>query len=309
MRIHKAHNQNTTYLLIISFLLICPLLSSCLLDRSGLAPPSPPRAGTPIGTTGVPGSWGASAFPGFACVADNISLEWNVGDPMCPTGTGPSCQTLTISDSLGLLNPPFTSRDQTGTHINGNVASLGSSWSGANPVFTFAVTSDIAGDPGWTDITSEIQMIQNPPAPPLAQQFAATSVCNPASRRWSLVDFRLDMSSPAFIDSTRGLGPCVRITSVCYMPGSGSVGYDPIIVSLIGGAMPSVTLSRGECIDGINLPPDLHYQVVPDSSVPIIERMGGACVEGTTADPITPAPYIELQFTLRCDTELPACGN
>jgi len=108
------------------------------------------------------------AFPGFACPADNITLQWNVGDPMCTAGTGPSCQTLNVTDNLGLLTPPFTSRELAGSHVNGSVGSLGSSWSGANPVFTFSVAHDDPGDPGWVDRVSEVQMVQNPPAEPIA---------------------------------------------------------------------------------------------------------------------------------------------
>ena len=89
-----------------------------------------------------------------------------------------------------------------------------------------------------------------------------------------------------------------------------SVTYDPIVISLVGGGpMATRTLARGDCANGLNLPPDLHYQVVPDSSVLILETTYGVCVEGRTTDPPVPPPFIELQFTLQCDTTLPECGN
>ena len=293
--------------------LVTLTLNSCFLDRSGggvSTPTGPQRVGTPIGTEGVANSWSASAFPGYACPADNITFEWNVGDPMCPTGTGPSCQTLTVMDNL-LVLAPFTSRNLIGSQSYGSISSI-DSWSGANPVLTFSVTHDDPSDPGWRNISSEVQIVQNPPAPPMAQTFTATSVCNPISGRWDLTDFRLDMDSPSFIQSTRGLGACVRITSVCYMPrpGSGSLSYDPIIVSLVGGGpMATSTIARGGCVDGLNLRPNLHYQVIPDPSTPLIETMGGPCIEGIADDPTVEPPFIELQFTLRCDTNLPECGN
>lgn len=282
-----------------------------LFRKGGLAPERTARPSTPVGEQGPPGSWSADAFPDFACPADNITLQWNVGDPMCTAGTGPSCQTLTVTDNLGLLTPPFTSRELAGTHVNGSVGSLGSSWSGANPIFAFSVAHDDSSDLGWVDTSSEVVIVQNPPTAPIAQTFAATSVCNPINGRWSLTEFRLDIASPSFIAETKGLGPCVRITSVCYMPSSsGSVRYDPIIASLVGGTgMTSRTLSIGDCVDGISLRPDLHYQVVPDPSVILLERFGGSCVEGTMDNPITEPPFIELQFTLRCNTTLDECGN
>ena len=306
---------------IVSFvLIISAALMGCTLDRSGLGPPPEPtpvprpRPGAGMGEPGVPDSWTAAAYPGFACPADEITLQWNVGDPTCPAGTGPECQTLSVVDNFTVLEPPFTSRQLTGTHSWGSISSNVPGWDGTvSPRFTFSVSHDDPADRGWSNIISIVQMIRNPPAPPYSQRFAFFGLCEPVSGRWSLTDFRLDMDSDAFIRNTRGLGNCVRIVSICYNPSSlsGSLRYDPIIISLIGGdgSMPSRTLSVGECIDGLNLRPDLSYQVVPDPSVPILERMGGRCVEGTTTDPLEPPPYINLDFTLRCDTELPECGN
>jgi hypothetical protein len=98
---------------------------------------------------------------------------------------------------------------------------------------------------------------------------------------------------------------------VCYMPSSSSsLRYDPIIASLVGGTgMTSRTLSIGDCVDGISLRPDLHYQVVPDPSVILLDRFGGSCVEGRMDNPITEPPFIKLQFTLCCNTTLDECGN
>ncbi len=310
MSIYKPISRSFNFMLPISVLFFCLVLSSCFLERGGLAPARTIRPSSPVGEEGPPGSWSADAFPGYACPADNITLQWDVGDPLCGAA-GTSCQTLSVTDSLGLLTPPFTSRDLTGTHVNGSAASLGSSWSGANPVFTFSVAHDDATDPGWTDATSEVVIVQNPPVAPIAQTFAVTSVCNPTNGRWSLTDFRLDMAHPDFIDATKGLGSCVRITSVCYMPSSsGSLRYDPIIASLVGGGpMASSTLALGECVDGLSLRPDLEYQVQPDPSVILLDRFGGSCVEGMADNPLTEPPFIELQFTLRCDTTLDECGN
>lgn len=290
--------------IIVSFPLLLSL-SSCFLDGAGRAGPRP---SSPYGAQQLPtNGWKADAFPGFACPADNISLKWDVADPFC-RDTGPSCQTLTVTDSEGLLGTGYTSRELTGTYENGSVSDL-DSWSGAGPMFTFSVTPDSPTALTWDDRVSQVQIVQNPPAPAASPTFSATSVCDPVSGSWSLVDFRLDMQSDAFINSTKGLGPCVRITSVCYN-GSGTVSYDPIIVSVVGGgAMAARTLSRGDCVDGLNLRPDLHYQVVPDPSIPLLERMGGACVAGSTNNPLTPAPEIQLVFSLGCDTTLDECGN
>ena len=291
-------------LFVIPVLFMTFLLSSCFLDGKGRAGPRP---SAPFGDQQViDNAWRADAFPALACPADNISLKWDVGDPLCG-GTEPECQTLSVTDSEGLLDPPFTSRQLTGTHVNGSVSDL-DGWSGVGPIFTFSVAPDSPSALGWNDRLSQVLIVQNPPATAAEVTFSATSVCDPVSNRWSLVDFRLDMDSQSFIDSTRGLGSCVRITSVCY-DGTGSVRYDPVVVSLVGGGMASATLSPGGCIDGISLLPNLHYQVAPDPSVPIIDRMGGSCVEGMPTDPITEQPSIELRFSLRCDTELTECGN
>jgi len=105
-------------------------LSACFLERGGLASAPTIRPGSPVGEEGPPGSWSADAFPGFACPVENMTLQWDVGDPLCDAA-GPSCQTLRVTDNLGLLTPPFTSRDLTGSHVNGSVARLGTGWSGA----------------------------------------------------------------------------------------------------------------------------------------------------------------------------------
>lgn len=294
-------------------------LTGCFLDRTGLGPPPEPtpvprpRPGVETGSLGGPDTWNAAAFPGFACATDEITIRWDVGDPACAAGSGPECQTLNVTDNFSIF-APFTSRQLIGAQPWGSVSSNVPGWDGAlSPSFLFSVTHDDPSDRGWSDIRSLVQMIRGEPAPPYSQRFTFFGLCEPVSGRWSLTDFRLDMDSDAFIRNTRGLGDCVRIVSICYNPasGSGSLRYDPIIISLIGGdgSMPSRTLSVGECIDGLNLPPDLSYQVAPDPSVPILERMGGRCVEGTTTDPLEPPPYINLDFTLRCDTELPECGN
>lgn len=286
----------------------CPLLlslSSCFLEGAGRAGPRP---SSPYGTQQLPtNGWKADAFPGFACPADTISLKWDVADPFCRDGVS-SCQTLTVTDTEGLLGTGYTSRELTGTYENGSVSRL-DSWSGVGPMFTFSVTPDSPTALTWDDRQSQVVIVQNPPVPAASPSFSATSVCDPVSGRWSLVDFRLDMRSEKFIDETKGLGPCVRITSVCYN-GSGTVSYDPIIVSVVGGGgMASRTLSRGDCVDGLNLRPDLHYQVVPDPSIPLLERMGGACVEGSTDTPLAEPPEIELVFSLRCDSTLDECMN
>lgn len=296
-------NQASKFCCLVLILAISTLLVGCFLDGKGRAGPRP---SAPYGAQQLPiNGWKADAFPGLACPSDQISLKWNVADPFCG-GTVTSCQTLTVTDSEGLLGSGYTSREVTGTYENGSVSSL-DSWSGAGPIFTFSVTPDDPDALTWTDRLSQVQIVQNPPVPAASPSFTATSVCDPRSGRWSLVDFRLDMRSDEFINSTRGLGACVRITSVCYN-GSGTVSYDPIIVSVIGGGgMASRTLSPGDCVDGLNLEPDLHYQVVPDPSNLILDRMGGSCVESSTDDPLTPAPEIDLIFSLRCDTTLDEC--
>ena len=155
-------------------LILSLYLCGCHLETRGIAPARTIRPSSPVGEEGPPGSWSADAFPGYACPADNITLQWNVGDPMCPAGTGPECQTLTITDNLGLLTPPYTSRDLTRTHINGSISAL-SGWSEANPVFTFSVVHDDPTDPGWTDANSEVVIVQNPPVEPVARNFKVFS--------------------------------------------------------------------------------------------------------------------------------------
>ncbi len=285
-------------------------LSSCFLETGVLAPERTVRSGSPIGEEGPPGSWRPDAFPGYACPADPISLRWDVGDPFCPAGTGPSCQTLTVNDNLGLLSPPFTSRDLTGTHINGSVASLGSSWSGANPVFTFSVAHDEASDPGWTNATSEVVIVQNAPVPPMAVNFKVFSSGCDGALGWRLSQYRLDMSQQDFIDATKGFGDCVRITSVCYLPNeSAAKRPNPVIVSLVGGGpMTATTLALGECRDGLNLRTDLAYDVQP--ATPVIPRHEGNCIEGDVEGaPVTDPPFTQLLFTFGCDTTLDECGN
>lgn len=309
----KIHNIVFKVIFCSSFLVL--LTSSwCFLDRTTRGPsptPTTPRNEVPVGTQGFPNTWSARAFPGYACSDDNITYEWNVGDPRCPAGTGPSCQTLTVMDNL-LVLAPFTSRNLIGSQSYGTVSSI-DSWSGADPQFTFSITHDDASDPGWVNITSEVEIIQKPPADPAEFNFRATSVCNTAVNRWSRVDYRLNMNSESFKNSTGGLGPCVRITSICYDPESDEPGatlYNPIVVRLVGGGpMAETTLSRGECADGFILQPDLQYQVVPDPSIPILDDFGESCEVGMMDDPTNNAPFIELKFTLTCDSNLPECGN
>lgn len=284
-------------------------LCGCHLETGGIAPARTIRPSSPVGEEGPPGSWSADAFPGYACPADNITLQWNVGDPMCPAGTGPECQTLTITDNLGLLTPPFTSRDITGTHINGSISAL-SGWSGANPVFTFSVAHDDPTDPGWTDATSEVVIVQNPPVEPTARNFKVFSAACDGTLGWRLSQYRIDMSSREFIDATKGLGSCVRITSICYLPNDPQAKRpNPVVVSLVGGGpMASRTLSLGECADGFILEPDLAYDVQP--ATPVIPGHEGNCVPGVVeGEPVTDPPFTQLLFTFACDTTLDECGN
>lgn len=283
-------------------------LSSCFLDGTGRAPARTIRPSSPVGEEGPLGSWSADAFPGFACPADNITLQWDVGDPLCGAA-GPSCQTLRVTDNLGLLTPPFTSRDLTGSHVNGSVASLGTSWSGANPVFTFSVAHDDPSDLGWVDASSEVVIVQNPPAEPIARNFKVFSSGCDGNLGWRLTQYRLDMTQQDFIDATKGLGDCVRITSVCYLPNDSQAKRpNPVIVSLVGGGpMAATTLSLGECVDGLSLRPDLAYDVQP--AAPLLVRHEGTCLEGMTDNPRTDPPFTQLLFTFACDTTLDECGN
>jgi hypothetical protein len=309
MRISKLTFQRSDFLLATSIFFFCFTLSSCFLDRTGTSTRTT-RPSSPIGEQGPPGYWSADAFPGYARPADNITLEWNVGDPFCTAGTGPSCQTLTVNDNLGLLTPPFSSRDITGTHVNGSVASLGSSWSGANPVFTFSVAHDDSSDPGWVDAASEIVIVQNPPAEPIARNFKVFSSGCDGALGWRLSQYRLDMNQPDFIDATKGLGDCVRIVSVCYLPNDAQAKRpNPVVVSLVGGGpMATTTLSLGECADGFSLRPDLAYDVQP--ATPVIPRHEGNCIEGDVAGaPVTDPPFTQLLFAFACDTRLDECGN
>ena len=303
----KSYYKYVNFLLIILIATIPLMLSACRVPRGGLRIKRP---SIPVGEPESPGTWSADAFPGYACSADNITLKWNVGDPLCSDGAGPSCQTLKVDDNLGLLTPPFISRELAGTHTNGSVSTLGSGWSGANPVFTFSVAHDDVTDPGWIDATSEVVMVQNPPAEPIARNFKIfSSICD-GTLGWRLSQFRLDMGNQAFIDATKGLGPCVRITSVCYLPNDPAAKRpNPVVVSLVGGGpMAASTLSLGECVDGLSLKPDLAYDVQPlTPPIPVHE---GNCVPGDVeGEPVTDPPFTQLLFTFGCDTTLDECGN
>lgn len=313
--------KTLSLLIPIFMLLVFLALSSCRLETGAIAPsdrdpfydppPLPSDEREPNGSgDGDVGSWNANAFPGYACPVDQISLQWNVGDPLCPAGTGPTCQTLTVRDNLGLLSPPFTSRDLTGAHVNGSIADLGASWSGTNPVFTFTVAHDDPGDPGWATARSEVVIVQNPPAEPVARNFKVFSAACDGLMGWRSNQFRIDMSQEDFIVATRGLGPCVRITSVCYLPNDAEAKRpNPVVVSLVGGGpMTATTLSMGECRDGLNLRPDLAYDVQP--ATPTLPMHEGNCVPGDVeGDVVTDPPFTQLLFTFGCDTRLDECGN
>ena len=316
MIIQNPNVQKFKHVFLIIGLIITMILNSCSIEKHAIDPREEDPFYDPIelppreSGEGDLGTWTAAAFPGYACPEDNITFEWNVGDPRCAAGPRTSCQTLTVTDNLTVLEP-FTSRELFGTQSYGTVSSI-DSWSGEDVQFSFSVAHDDPEDPGWITINDEVVIIRKPPAPTTGRNFNISAVCNPDIGRWSLTDFRLNMGREPFIEATGGLGPCVRINSVCYN-GEGTVKYNPIIVSIInpatGDSVASRTLSRGECVESIILKPDVNYQVVPDPSNPIISTMGGNCVEGSTADPVTPAPYITLQFSLTCDTTLPECGN
>lgn len=295
-------------LIILSFPLLLSL-SSCFLDGKGRAPTRSIRTSSPIGQPGPAGSWSADAFPGFACPADNITLKWNVGDPHCRPGMGPSCQTLTVVDSLDLLEPYFTSRELSGSYENGSVSGL-RIWNGRDPIFLFSVIHDDASDPGWQDWFSQVVIVQGPPEAPTTQDFDAIATTCDGPLGWRLDNFRLDMTHESFIDSTKGLGDCVRIVSVCYrpVPDSGAETPDAIVVSVVGDPrMRATTLPRGSCVFELNLPPDLAYDVRP-ASAPIPTHEGMCDGEGTGIVGAEP-PFIRLQFGLSCDTTLDECGN
>lgn len=299
--------KSLSLITIVSFFLFS--LSGCLLERGGLAPDPTIRPSSPVGEEGPPGSWSADAFPGYACPVDNISLSWDVGDPQCDTA-GTSCQTLSATDNLGLLTPPFSSRDLTGTHLNGSVADLGSSWSGADPVFTFSVAHDNPADPGWVDATSEVVIVQNPPAEPIARNFKVFSTGCDGTLGWRLSHYRLDMTQQDFIDETKGFGDCVRITSVCYLPNETNAKRpNPVIVSLVGGGpMATTTLSLGECADGFSIRTGVAFDVHP--ATPVIPAHEGNCIEGDVAGaPVTEPPFTQLLLTFGCNTTLDECVN
>ena len=300
---------NRIFVLIILCFPLLLSLSSCFLDGKGRAPERSIRPGSPIGEAGPAGSWSADAFPGFACPADQISLRWNVGDPFCRPGTGPSCQLLTVTDNVGLLAPPFTSRDLSGNYDNGSISGL-SSWSGQSPTFTFSVAHDDAGDPGWQDWFSQVVIVQGPPEAPITQDFDAYATTCDGRLGWRLDNYGLDMAHESFIDSTKGLGDCVRIASVCYMPEPDSDAQTPdaVVVSVVGDPrMRATTLGIGDCVLNLSLPPDLAYDVRP-ASAPIPTHEGMCDAEGLDTVGAEP-PFIRLRFGLSCDTTLDECGN
>lgn len=318
MNISKFSLSRFNYLLSISMLILIIALSSCSLNTSAIPPreddplydppPLPPEEHEGSRDSDI-GTWSAAALPGYACLADNITLQWNVGDPLCPVGTGPSCQTLNVTDNMGLLDPPYSSRELTGSHFNGSVSSI-DDWSGVNPFFTFSVVHDRPGDPGWINATSEVVIVQNPPAEPVARNFRVFSAGCDGDLGWKINQYRLDMTEPEFIEATKGLGPCVRITSVCYLPNDPEAKRpNPVIVSLVGGGpMAATTLSLGECADGLSLRPDLAYDVQP--ATPLVEWHEGNCIEGDVeGEPITDPPFTQLLFTFGCDTRIDGCGE
>jgi hypothetical protein len=310
----NKYNKAIAAILIV---IVCFSLNGCILQGTGGLSSRPSH---PIGEQGHDLTWGADAFPGYACPADNITLQWNVGDPQCPVGMGPSCQTLTVDDNLGLLTPNFTSPDLAGQASAGSVSSL-ASWGGRSPAFSFSVTHD---DPnadlifGWDDRLSQVEIIQTP-GHTIEKVFRPGSACNqnPTSCKWRLDQYRLDMKDQSFINSTRGLGGCVRVTSICYRPIVNTPGEQrphKIAISVIDSGETRLLgeIEFLQCIENISLGPDLEYIVQPvdDPGVAAFPEQGRCCEgSGPGGSLITPQPFIQLLFTLGCDTVSEECSN
>jgi len=298
---------------------VCIILNGCPLLGTGTLSSRPSH---PIGEVISPRfpSWGADAFPSIACRTDNITLKWDVGDPLCHTGSGPRCQTLAVEYNLSSTNPFFTSTELAGETSVGSVASTGSRTS-ESPTFTFSVTHNAANSDliGWDDRISQVLLLRS--GNTLREPYYPGSACNERCK-WKLDEYRLDMKDQTFINSTRGLGGCVRITSICYNPDTvlvpGEQTPEKIVIDIIedGVSRRLGEFDRGDCMEDIYLSPDLLYVVSPVLDpgmafdlLPIVQESSQCCdlEDITEGIEITPQPVIELRFRLRCDTDSDEC--
>lgn len=291
-------------------IIVCICLNGCILQGTGGLSSRPSH---PIGEQGHDLTWAADAFPGYACPNDDIVLKWNVGDPKCPERMGPECQTLRVVSNVGF--PEFTSTSLSGEHSVGSVSNI-EGWAGTNPSFTFSVThhdrdADILF--GWDNRTSYVEIIPNPTSS-IIKEFSPGSACNNISCMWRLDEYRLDMEEQSFINSTKGLGNCIRIASICYKSSSIDQGEQRpggIDISVIesGEVRHLGSLEYRECIENLNLRPNLEYIVNPDSRIPLMPRETGTCCDSPApgGSVLTPHPFIDLEFTLTCDSVSDEC--
>ncbi len=303
---------------IVTSILILVLSTGCSVDRGviyDITTPSRPYSEATDST------WGADAFPGYACVDDSIILRWNT-DPSGECEDPDRCYYTYVTDNLGLLTRDlgtlgtgYFNASTLGVHVNGSISDLPEgSWSGDNPVFTFNVTNNqyLPVDPGFGTRESEVQIVQNPPAVPIVPSIDIPSVCS-SSNQWDVSQFIVNTNNVSFINNARGFGNCVRVVSVCYIPPTTEGAQYPAEIDLTiepeSETAINERLPRGGCIEGLNLNKRTTYfiQAVPSPAL----RYVGTCSStdtGTSGGPTaTEPPFIQLQFTLGCEDNLDEC--
>ena len=309
MNISLLNFQKSNLLTVILFFFLIYMYSCSgfRLDTSAIPQtPSSPYHETTNST------WGADAFPGYACVDDSISFQWQT-DPAGECESIDDCYFLIVTDNLGLLTDDldilggtgYINRDTNGFHLNGKIADLPeASWSGANPIFTFNVTNNafLPTEIGFEPRISEVQIVQNPPAEPFEQPFLIPSVCT-STNQWDLGEFALNTFGLEFTQETKGFGRCVRVVSICYIPPVDPGAQYPMQIDLTieteSGIETPVRLSRGGCIEGRNLKATTIYRVqqVPPPALRYVGVCNSSGTELEGSGETTEPPFIELQFT------------
>lgn len=286
------YKPNISFLLFsISVISLIFLLPGCFLDRSGTGSPRPST------------SWEAQTTPGFACPQDDVTVTWDIGTVRCPERTGPDCVTFTVTDSAGLLTPPFSRMALSGSEVLGRFNS--------DTVFTLSATHISSGDIGWMPRRSDLKVAT--PTSTIRQQFGFSADCNPRTNRYDISRFSFNMRNPEFLASTRGFGNCVRIVDICNVPESASRNPGTAItISSVGdSSLPPTRINLGECVSSyignLNLTTDKFFQASPESDRLNPDIVSGVCRSEETTNPADPQPMIDVLFILSCDTTTDDC--